>query len=198
MKARKFSIFSRFLLPVLLLALTVHACFAAEPNAIGAQPLKSYAKLLKDFTPELKAVTLASTQAEPTTVTREGQGRLECYADGHRVLHLKGTPYEMGFQHGTLLRADVRRMTDTILVTVGLVETLRSGENFRTTLSKIYARCQPHIPAEYIEEGRGMAEGAGLTHETIDLHRQAPRPRTDGAGRVDHPEIYRLRPGSGA
>lgn len=138
--------------------------------AIGHHPLKPYdSKILPGFDPALKAVTVLPSPKAAPTVTREGKGWLETWADGRRVLHLKGTPYEMGYQHGKLLAADVRRMCNTILMTVGMVETLRSGEAFIETLRKIYARTKPHIPAEYIEEGRGLAEGAGLPHETIML-----------------------------
>lgn len=137
---------------------------------IGRRPLQPYdAKILPGFDPALKAVTVLPSPGEAPKVTREGKGWLEVYADGRRVLRLKGTPYEMGYQHGKLLAADVRRMCNTILMTVGMVETVRTGEAFIETLRKIYARTKPHIPAEYIEEGRGLAEGAGLPHETIML-----------------------------
>ncbi|MCP6769329.1 hypothetical protein NL529_31225, partial [Klebsiella pneumoniae] len=37
------------------------------------------------------------------TVARCGAGWLELI-DGYPVLHLKGTPYEMGYQHGALMK----------------------------------------------------------------------------------------------
>ena len=40
-------------------------------------------------------------------VARCGKGYLEL-VDGYRVLHVKGTPYEMGYQHGTLLSDDCK------------------------------------------------------------------------------------------
>ena len=42
-------------------------------------------------------------------VARCGQGYLETI-DGYRVLHLKGTPYEMGYQQGTLLSAECKAL----------------------------------------------------------------------------------------
>ncbi len=45
--------------------------------------------------------------ADSKTVARCGQGFLED-VDGTKVLHLKGTPREMGLQHGTLLKDDIR------------------------------------------------------------------------------------------
>src|SRR5271168_2520676 len=53
-------------------------------------------------------LALASqTHAETKTLARCGAGFLE-EVDGYRVLHLKGEPYEMGYQQGALLRDDIR------------------------------------------------------------------------------------------
>src|SRR5437764_13713711 len=48
-----------------------------------------------------------SAQAETKTVARCGAGFLE-EVDGYKVLHVKGTPYAMGYQQGALLRDDIR------------------------------------------------------------------------------------------
>src|SRR6185436_231401 len=45
--------------------------------------------------------------ARAETIARCGQGWLE-RVDGYLVLHLKGTPYEMGYQHGALLKDHIR------------------------------------------------------------------------------------------
>ena len=45
--------------------------------------------------------------AQTKTTSRCGAGFLENH-NGYRVLHLKGTPYEMGYQQGALLRDDIR------------------------------------------------------------------------------------------
>ncbi len=47
------------------------------------------------------------TRAETKTLARCGAGFLE-EVDGYRVLHVKGEPYEMGYQQGALLRDDIR------------------------------------------------------------------------------------------
>src|SRR3954466_10628810 len=52
----------------------------------------------------LGATTL---RAETKAVARCGEGFLE-EVDGYRVLHVKGSPYAMGYQQGTLLRDDIR------------------------------------------------------------------------------------------
>src|SRR5215468_6301410 len=49
----------------------------------------------------------SSVWGETKTLARCGAGFLE-EVDGYRVLHLKGDPYEMGYQQGALLRDDIR------------------------------------------------------------------------------------------
>src|SRR5438045_7963722 len=48
-------------------------------------------------------------QATAEVVARCGRGYLE-NIDGYRVLHLKGTPYEMGYQQGTLLNGECKAL----------------------------------------------------------------------------------------
>src|SRR4051812_42976329 len=45
--------------------------------------------------------------AETRTIARSGRGFLE-EVDGYKILHLKGTPREMGLQHGALLKDEIR------------------------------------------------------------------------------------------
>ncbi len=52
--------------------------------------------------------------ARAETIARCGDGWLESI-DGYPVLHLKGTPYEMGYQHGALLKDSVRQNMHNIL-----------------------------------------------------------------------------------
>src|ERR1700693_1606695 len=50
---------------------------------------------------------LSATDVAAETKARCGQGFLEI-VDGYPVVHLKGNPYEMGYQHGTLLKEHIR------------------------------------------------------------------------------------------
>ena len=103
------------------------------------------------------------TRAE--TVARCGAGWLE-RSDGYLVLHLKGTPYEMGLQHCTLLKDHATKNLRTLLeekgrdavLTVGLLR-LKPRELIETII-KIQ---QPFTPPKYLEELRGLADGAGIS-----------------------------------
>ena len=100
------------------------------------------------------------------TVARCGQGWLETIG-GYPVLHLKGTPYEMGYQHGALLREHCRQNMKTILIDkaeeVKLVEFGPLKVTPRTAIDMIVAFQEPHVAPRYFEEMDGLAAGTGLS-----------------------------------
>jgi len=79
-----------------------------------------------------------------------------------QLLVLRGTPYAMGFQHGTLLRGDVRDLYARLLGRVQRQVPLEA-------LDEVFDLLSPHIPAEEREEMRGLAHGAGVPLR--DVHR---------------------------
>ena len=104
---------------------------------------------------------VAQTAAQ--TVARCGNGWLE-QIGGYPVLHLKGSPYEMGYQHGALLKEHVRQNMHNLLEVKGSV-TIRVGLfSFkpRTAIDAIVEIERPHVPRKYFEEMDGLAAGAGL------------------------------------
>jgi isopenicillin-N N-acyltransferase like protein len=113
----------------------------------------------------------AGASADDRTIARCGEGWLE-EIGGYPVLHLKGSPYELGYQHGVLLRERVRSNMGNILklgeeatlVEVGPIK-LKPADAIRTIV-KIQ---QPYVPAKYFEELRGLADGAGLELEDVQL-----------------------------
>lgn len=73
-----------------------------------------------------------------------------------RVIYVSGTPYERGYQHGALLREEVR---DNILT---MYKKVLNKYHFEELLDEAYERQRPFIPQEYIEEMHGLAHGARL------------------------------------
>jgi hypothetical protein len=67
----------------------------------------------------------AATQPQRKLIATHGQGYLETI-DGYRVLHLKGTPQEMGYQHGVLMSKAVNENIG-FLLTQGLNSFLKGG-----------------------------------------------------------------------
>ena len=77
-----------------------------------------------------------------------------------KILYLSGTPYEMGFQHGRLLKNEVREAVYHIL----------SKTSFflpGAALDEVYDLMAPFIPLEEQQEMRGLAHGAGLPLQLI-------------------------------
>lgn len=107
----------------------------------------------------------ASVARDGHTIARCGAGFLE-ELDGHPVLHVSGSPYEMGFQHGRLLRDRVRAVTRFLLDVKAKEMTLEwAGVKFATPqriIQGIQLLQQPFIPAWYDEELRGVADGSGV------------------------------------
>jgi hypothetical protein len=93
-----------------------------------------------------------------------GAGYLEI-VDGHPVLHLKGTPYEMGWQHGQLLKNQIKEVVHHLFEVKAKTEKLEFlGQrlNPRQIAEAINTMQQPFIPARFKEELRGLADGSGL------------------------------------
>jgi len=108
-------------------------------------------------------VAAATAQAE--TLGRYGEGWLESI-DGYLVLHLKGTPYEMGMQHGKLLGEHVRENLRFVLQEQGdktLVKVGPLNVTPKTVLPSIVELQRPYVPAKYFDEMRGLADGAGVS-----------------------------------
>lgn len=107
------------------------------------------------------------------TIAVEGKGWLERRA-GNLVLHLAGTPYEMGFQHGRLLKEQVQGLTKRVQFMLTVEGARNPKEKPLDRLKEAYERCLPHIPPDILEEMRGLAEGAELPLETVRIANMVP------------------------
>src|SRR5436309_14512459 len=108
--------------------------------------------------------------AATRTVARCGAGFLE-EVDGYRVLHVKGTPYEMGYQQGALLKDDIRenvrylfevkaRELKAEVAGIKLIDPKKVILGISNTQRK-------YTPARYYEEMQGVADGAGMKAEDV-------------------------------
>ncbi len=117
-------------------------------------------------------VPVSSHPEQPSdwqTVGQEGQGKL-LSTRGQRVLVLKGTPYEIGFQHGKLLAKEAAQDAKAYLDDWAIG---KRGES-RSSLSKIFESLRPFIPERYMEEMKGLADGSGVPLEEIHLLHAIP------------------------
>jgi hypothetical protein len=111
---------------------------------------------------------VAPAAAAPRTIARCGDGFLE-EVEGVRVLHLKGTPHEMGYQQGTLLRDEIRELVRFLFDVKAKQATLELGGvkllDPRRAILGIAATQKKYIPERFTEELRGVALGAGISVE---------------------------------
>ena len=111
--------------------------------------------------------TLGPATGEKRLVAREGEGRLEMH-DGTRVLFLKGSPAEMGRQHGILLKNEIHHTMNRILYGVGVGSSFATGRWFFGEIESAQARVEPYCDPRYLEEMDAIADAVGA-------HRQEAR-----------------------
>lgn len=115
-----------------------------------------------------KIPTLGPVTGERRVVAREGAGRLEI-VDGTKVLYLKGTPEEMGRQHGVLLKKDIRGLVDHILYGVGVGSSFEKGEWVFGGIEAAQRRLHPFMDERYYREMDSLADASGLRREEVRL-----------------------------
>jgi len=118
----------------------------------------------------LLAVLYVSDLFGGPTIARCGDGWLE-EINGYPVLHLNGTPYEMGYQHGALLReraqanlGNLLAMDDENTVKLGPLE-VRPTDAIKTILTIQ----RPYVPQKYFEELAGLAAGAQMDEMDVRI-----------------------------
>ena len=115
-----------------------------------------------------KVPSLGPATGERKVVAREGNGRLELI-NGTRVLFLKGTPEEMGRQHGTLLKKEIRNLADRILYGVGVGSSFEKGRWFFGEIESAQQRLAPFMDQRYFREMDALASAAKLSREEVRL-----------------------------
>lgn len=101
-------------------------------------------------------------------LARHGLGRREI-RDGTRVVFLKGTPEEMGAQHGRLMKTEVRHLVDRVLYGVGVGSSLGKSRWFFGEIEDAQARLMPFMDERYLREIKALAASAELRQEEILL-----------------------------
>ncbi len=114
----------------------------------------------------LAAIVLLSASVNAEIIAREGEGYLE-KVDGTLVLHLSGDYYDLGYQHGVLLREMVKENMLSIVDNQSELAESKEYKLYKMLRGAMHARLKPHIPEKFMEELRGLAEGAGLEFEQV-------------------------------
>jgi len=115
-----------------------------------------------------KAEPLPPVMGKRSVLAHSGAGRLEDH-DGTKVLFLKGTPEEMGTQHGELLKEEIRAVTDRILYGIGVGSSFAKGRWFFGEIQEAVSHLHPHTDPRYLREMDSLALAAGLEQEESRL-----------------------------
>jgi hypothetical protein len=112
--------------------------------------------------------TLGPATGERRLIATHGAGRLEMH-DGTRVLFLKGTPEEMGEQHGHLLKKEIHEVLPRILYGIGVGSSFDKGAWFFGTIESCTARIGKFIDPRHLAEMDAIARATGLDAEEVRL-----------------------------
>lgn len=153
-----------------------------------------------------KLPTLGPATGARRVIAVEGEGRLE-ELDGTKVLFLKGTPEEMGRQHGQLLRQEIRSVIDNILYGVGVGSSFSKGRWFFGEIEAAEKRLAPHVNPRYWREMDAMAQAAGVDVQEARLANLFPElfhcsgfavfGKATAGGRMFHGRILDYMKGAG-
>lgn len=91
------------------------------------------------------------------TIDKSGKGLL-LKINGNLVLYIKGTPYEMGYQRGILLKDNIQ----------GFIEKFFKNMNYsQEDILKFYQSAKFSLHQDIIQELKGIADGSGVSFEDI-------------------------------
>jgi len=110
-----------------------------------------------DVLKRLKAIEVVESNGKKTFDKASLEKR-----DYIRVLRLKGSPFEMGYQHGILLRKEITK----ILKKRTKIESYFRGRKKKRTL-KYIRQVESLIPSEYLAEIKGMAAALNIDYDYI-------------------------------
>lgn len=110
---------------------------------------------------------------------------LQPLEDNISIIHLSGTPQEIGTQHGTLLKENIKKAIqdawDYVDFIVPSKGDLLSKAMIRGALYGTAKKYLPYIPEEYITEMKALAESAGVSFDDILLINTGPETPLEAA-----------------
>ncbi len=101
---------------------------------------------------------------DPASVRRYGPAYRYPQA-GWIVLHIEGEPYDRGYQHGRLMAPEI---ADYLKTLAAKRSTSRPGEGWQGVRTLVDALFLRRYDKEYLEEMKGIADGAAAAGATFD------------------------------
>jgi hypothetical protein len=114
----------------------------------------------------LRADTSAPADFRPDPLSIERYGPAYRYPQaGWIVLHIEGEPYERGYQHGRLLAPEIAAFLRCFAATQNPDAPAKGWRNTRSLINALFVR---RYEKEYLEEMRGIADGAAAAGARFD------------------------------
>ncbi len=117
----------------------------------------------------IEVATPSRLLTSPLQKQRKVQGGELRWVQGQRVVLLKGTPEQVGFAHGSLLKDESQRCLDSVLYAFGTVNTIRTGRWFRHELDSAYEKLAAHIPEDHQREMLAFAQAMDWEPRTAQV-----------------------------
>jgi hypothetical protein len=106
--------------------------------------------------------------AQAEFIAKHGKGWLE-KQQGLLILHVEGTPREMGMQQGALLKPHIKALIKGLESEAAALAKEMGAADAGPLLDMLWSQLAAHTPTEYIEEAAWLAKGADVS--VTDLHR---------------------------
>ncbi|HUY35587.1 MAG TPA: C45 family autoproteolytic acyltransferase/hydrolase [Pirellulales bacterium] len=106
----------------------------------------------------------AEFMPDPASVVRDGPA-YRYPQQGWIVLHIDGTPYQRGRQHGRLLAAEIADYVQSLANLKSPLAPTEAWRDMRTLSNALFLR---RYDAEYLEEMKGIADGAAAAGAKFD------------------------------
>lgn len=87
--------------------------------------------------------------------------------DGFRIVRLAGSAFDRGYQHGSVLRDDIRYLRDALYRDLLFARSRVLGASLTGILIAFAARMERFIPRHLRDEMRGVADGAGVSYRDV-------------------------------
>ncbi|MBT7497330.1 hypothetical protein HN662_03305, partial [Candidatus Woesearchaeota archaeon] len=137
-------------------------------KALAVMVSSPFIRLHKSSIPQSRRVTELFIDDEERTLAKASIWRSnDPIVNNIAVLRVKGTHYEMGFQHGRLLETEVNSFYNSMLK-LAIAYVGREG------LYEAYHIMEPFIPSCYKEEMLGLAQGANLPLSSVHFAHVVP------------------------
>lgn len=92
--------------------------------------------------------------------------------NGVNILKMRGTPYEMGYQHGYILADKIGVMINTTIQATIAYISLATGNDLTTAEEWFWLgqqAAEPYLPEEFKEEMQGITDGCNDAGVTVAL-----------------------------